>query len=137
MTNVLRKRQNAKLRLDEMLQAIDYIHEDLEGQTAETLTEDRRTRQLVERNLEIIYEGQKSLLDEEKWAEPGIDWGSLRKSGNVRSHAYWKLSAEQVLGEVANTIPALKDALLRMRERMRKWDQDHPHGSSLHGRYRP
>ena len=36
MTNVLRERQNAKLRLDEMLQAIDYIHEDLEGQTAET-----------------------------------------------------------------------------------------------------
>ncbi len=72
MTNVLRKRENARLRLDEILEAIGYLYEDLEGHTVETLGSDRRARQLAERNLEIIYEGQKSLLDEEKTAEQGV-----------------------------------------------------------------
>ena len=133
MTNVLRKRQNARLRLDEMLNAIEYINEDLEGHTVESLATNRRARQLVERNLEIVYEGQKSLLDEEKAVEPGIDWKVLRENGNTFRHEYWKLTAEQIMGEAIETIPKLKESLLRMRDRMRKRDQKHRHRSKVRG----
>lgn len=137
MTNVLRKRQNAKLRLSEVLQAIEYIHEDLKGHTSETLIRDRKTRQAAERNLEIIYEGQKGLLDEEKAAETGVDWEALRDNGNTFRHEYWKLTADQIMEEAVETMPALKEALLRMRDRMRKWDKEHPQVSSPRGRHKP
>ena len=138
MTNVLRKRENARLRLDEILEAIGYLHEDLEGHTVETLGSDRRARQLAERNLEIIYEGQKSLLNDEKTAEPGVDWKGLQENGNALRHEYWKPSASQIMNEFVETIPSVREALLRMRDRMIKWEHDHQkHISKARGSLEP
>jgi uncharacterized protein with HEPN domain len=42
--------------LDDVVRACQYIADDTEGETLDTFLQDRRVRQLVERNLQIIGE---------------------------------------------------------------------------------
>jgi uncharacterized protein with HEPN domain len=73
-----------------ILEAIGYIEEDISGHDFDRFRNDRRTRQLVERNLEIISEATRRLPANLKEEERGIEWSAIAGIGNVLRHDYHK-----------------------------------------------
>ena len=73
---------------DHILAAIANIEADTTGHDAESFRADRRTRQLVERNLEIISEASRRLPEDLKAKEPTIPWKAIAGIGNVLRHDY-------------------------------------------------
>src|SRR5579862_2324917 len=57
-----------------ILDAVSNIEADTAGYDFQKFRGDRRARQLVERNLEILSEASRRLPDELKAAEPQIPW---------------------------------------------------------------
>ena len=66
-----------------MLEAIANIEADIAGYDFERFRADRRTRQLVERNLEILSEASRRLPEELKVDEAHIPWRAIAGIGNV------------------------------------------------------
>ena len=82
------------LYADQILEAIKNIYADIDGKNLESFCADRRTRQLVERNLEILSEASRRLPDEFKQGEPDIPWRDIAGIGNILRHDYHKTNAE-------------------------------------------
>lgn len=72
----------------QMLEAIASIEDDTTGYDVEKFRTDRRTRQLVERNLEILSEASRRLPTELKEVEAQIPWRAIAGIGNVLRHDY-------------------------------------------------
>ena len=53
--------KNPTLYVDQILEAIKNIYADIAGKDLESFRADRRTRQLIERNLEILSEASRRL----------------------------------------------------------------------------
>jgi uncharacterized protein with HEPN domain len=76
--------------------------------------EDRRTRQLVERNLEILSEASRRLSADLKEMEPDTPWRAIAGIGNVLRHDYHD-SYRTVLWDTCNKdLKPLKDAVARI-----------------------
>jgi len=75
--------RDATLYVDHMLEAIANIEADVAGCVFERFRKDRRVRQLVERNLEIISEASRRLPQAAKDAERHIQWRAIAGIGNV------------------------------------------------------
>ena len=71
-----------------MMEAIANIELDVAGYDFERFRNDRRVRQLVERNLEIISEASRRLPAQLKAKESQIDWAAIAGIGNVLRHDY-------------------------------------------------
>src|SRR5262245_15635696 len=71
-----------------ILDAISNIEMDTVDYDFQKFRSDRRARQLVERNLEILSEASRRLSDELKAAEPQIPWRAVAGIGNVVRHDY-------------------------------------------------
>lgn len=77
---------NTLAYIGHILDALTNIKADIEGHDFESFRNDRRTRQLVERNLEIISEASRRIPIELKESEPEISWRSIAGIGNVLRH---------------------------------------------------
>lgn len=75
--------RDPSLYVDHMLEAIANIEADIAGFDFETFRKDRRVRQLVERNLEIVSEASRRLPQAAKDAEGQIPWRAIAGIGNV------------------------------------------------------
>ena len=62
----------------------------------------------AERLLEIICEASRSVPDNMKSSEPGIEWRKMIDFGNVLRHAYHMTKAEVVWDAIQTSLPALK-----------------------------
>jgi uncharacterized protein with HEPN domain len=71
-----------------ILEAIANIEMDTAGFDFEKFRVDRRARQLVERNLEILSEASRRLPEELKEGEAQIPWRAIAGIGNVLRHDY-------------------------------------------------
>src|SRR5271156_7111852 len=71
-----------------ILEAIANIETDIAGYDFEKFRTDRRTRQLVERNLEILSEASRRLPNEYKDREVQIARRAIAGIGNVLRHDY-------------------------------------------------
>jgi uncharacterized protein with HEPN domain len=101
--------------VDHMLQAIANIEMDTAGCDFEKFRNDRRARQLVERNLEIISEASRRLPQASKDAERQIPWRAIAGIGNVIRHDYHDTYPTILWEACAKDLQPLKDALARMR----------------------
>lgn len=119
--------KDPKLYADHLLEAVANIEADIEGLDYEGFRTDRRTRQLVERNLEIISESSRRLPEHLKAKEKDIEWSAIAGIGNVLRHDYHE-SHPTILWETCKKdIPTLKAAVKRIRraiEREQKRDND-------------
>jgi len=68
---------------------------------------DRKTRQAVERNLEIIGEAVRRVSPEVHEASPGIPWRSMIGLRNVLAHEYGDIRYEILWTIVRDKIPPL------------------------------
>ncbi len=104
------------LYADQILEAIKNICADIDGKNLESFCADRRTRQLVERNLEILSEASRRLPDEFKQRESDIPWRNIAGIGNVLRHDYYKSSPEILWGICRKDLRNLQDAVERIRK---------------------
>ena len=108
--------RNPTLYADQILEAITNIYADIDGKTLENFRADRRTRQLVERNLEILSEASRRLPDEFKRKESDIPWRNIAGIGNVLRHDYYRSNPE-ILWEICRKdLKNLQNAVERIRQ---------------------
>jgi uncharacterized protein with HEPN domain len=97
-----------------ILDAITNIEMDTAGYDFEKFRKDRRARQLVERNLEILSEASRRLPKELKDLEAHIPWRAVAGIGNVLRHDYHE-TYPTVLWDTCNKdLKPLKDAVERI-----------------------
>jgi len=102
------------------LRSIEWIEQDVKGLRRETFVSDRRIRQIVERNVEIISEATRHLPDEMKGRYPDVPWREIAGIGNVLRHDYEEVVPGILWGVVRADLKPLKRvvrALLREEER--------------------
>ena len=85
--------KDASVYVRHMLEAITNIETDTAGYDFERFRVDRRARQLVERNLEILSEASRRLPQELKDTEPQTPWRAIAGIGNVLRHDYHETGA--------------------------------------------
>jgi uncharacterized protein with HEPN domain len=101
-----------------ILDAITNIETDTAGYNFERFRADRRARQLVERNLEILSEASRRLPQELKNYEAHIPWRAIAGIGNVLRHDYHE-TYPTVLWDTCNKdLKPLKDAVERIEKRI-------------------
>jgi uncharacterized protein with HEPN domain len=101
-----------------MMEAIANIELDVTGYDFERFRNDRRVRQLVERNLEIISEASRRLPGKLKAKEGLIDWAAIAGIGNVLRHDYHQSHPTVLWETCVKDLEPLKLALGRMLKEM-------------------
>ncbi len=111
-------RRDPRLHADDVLQAIANIEADTLGLDFATFAADRRVRQLVERNLEILSEASRRIPDRLKAAEPDVPWREIAGIGNVLRHDYGEVRPDILWGVRPHRLAALKAAVQRIVARL-------------------
>ena len=108
------------LHAEHLLEAVANIEADLAGHTFDRFRADRRTRQLVERNLEIVSEASRRLPDDLKAGEPDIDWRAIAGIGNVLRHDYHESQPAILWQTCQKDLGPLKAAVIRIQTELEK-----------------
>ena len=94
-------------RLWDMLDAARMAVEFTRDLNCEDFLMDRKTRNAVERNLEIIGEAARCLSLETRNAYPDIPWKSIIGLRNIIAHEYGEILYENLWGICMNRLPIL------------------------------
>jgi uncharacterized protein with HEPN domain len=110
--------RDPRVQADDVLQAIANIEADTAGLDFAQFVADRRTRQLVERNLEIISEASRRIPDRLKATESDVPWREIAGIGNVLRHDYGEVRPDILWGVRTHRLAVLKAAVQRIRARL-------------------
>jgi uncharacterized protein with HEPN domain len=97
-----------------ILEAIANIETDIAGYDFDRFRADRRARQLVERNLEILSEASRRLPNEYKDREVQIPWRAIAGIGNILRHDYHETYPTVLWDTCKKDLQPLRDAVLRI-----------------------
>lgn len=97
-------------RLTDIIEAIDRLHDVVDGMSLEDFEGDWQKQWLVERGLEIISEASRHLTDELKARQPEIPWRKVAGIGNVLRHNYENIAAPVMWTLVRDNLPSLYEA---------------------------
>ncbi|MDX2145528.1 MAG: HepT-like ribonuclease domain-containing protein [Rhodospirillaceae bacterium] len=103
--------KDVRVRLSHMLDCIGWIEEDTAAATLEQLAVDRRLRQLVERNLEIISEASRHIPADLKDRFSSIPWREIAGIGNILRHNYEEIAPKIMFDLIRHDLPKLRQAL--------------------------
>lgn len=110
--------KSPEIYLRHMLEAIANIELDTKGYTFEKFRKDRRARQLVERNLEILSEASRRISDPLKDEEPHVPWREIAGIGNILRHDYHQTYPTVLWDTCQKDLKPLKEALERISKRI-------------------
>jgi uncharacterized protein with HEPN domain len=82
-------RRTALQYLDDILEAIGNIEEDTDGISCDEFAADRRRRDAVIRNFQVIGEAIKHLQPEIRERYPDTDWKKIAGFRDVLTHVYF------------------------------------------------
>lgn len=103
-------------RIEDMLQALAGIAEDVRGMDYQAFLSDRKTRNSVARELEIIGEAARFVPAEIEAAYLDIPWHLMRGMRNVVAHEYfsvdWGIVWETATNDLPPLVPLLQQILL-------------------------
>jgi uncharacterized protein with HEPN domain len=102
--------------LEDILEAASAAREYVAGMTREDLAQDRRTRDAVIRNLEIVGEAAKKLPAETKRSHPEVEWKKIAGLRDILIHDYFGIDMDIVWDVVQNKLPPLADQVRRILE---------------------
>lgn len=94
-------------RLWDMLDAARAAREFTVDQDFDHFLQDRKTRNAVERNLEIIGEAARNVSPETRERFPGIPWKSMIGLRNVLAHEYGEIRYEILWSVVQDKLASL------------------------------
>jgi len=101
-------RRTALQYLDDILESIGNIEEDTTGISCEEFSGDRRRRDAVIRNFQVIGEAIKKLPDELKERYPDTDWKKIAGFRDVITHVYFGIKDTILWDNATNKLPGLK-----------------------------
>ncbi len=107
----------ASTAAEHILEAIANVEADIAGHDFNSFRADRRTRQLAERNLEIISEAARRLPQSLKDTEPEIEWRAIAGIGNVLRHDYHRTLPTVLWETCKRDLEPLKAAVERINRR--------------------
>jgi len=97
-----------------ILEAIANNEADTAGYDFQKFRTDRRARQLVERNLEILSEASRRLPVELKAKEPTIPWQAVAGIGNILRHDYHQTYPTVLWETCKKDLAPLREAVSRI-----------------------
>jgi uncharacterized protein with HEPN domain len=100
--------RDSRLRLLDILDAIDRIASYVAEMSYEEFLTDWKTQDAVTRNIEIIGEAARCLPDDFKESHPDIPWGEIVGMRNVVVHEYFGILPDVVWDVIQNELPALR-----------------------------
>lgn len=112
--------KDPRIYIRHILEAIANIEADTAGCDFEKFRLDRRARQLVERNLEILSEASRRLPKDLKDQETQIPWRAIAGIGNVLRHDYHDTYPTVLWDTCKKDLTPLKEAVLRIAGRIGK-----------------
>ena len=105
-----------RLRVEDMLEAIERIEESVHGTDVDAFLKDRRTSDAIIRNLEIMGEAARNVPEDVASRHPEVPWKKAREMRNVLAHAYFGVDLPTVWKTIQDDLPPLK---ARLREALR------------------
>ena len=102
--------------LDDILEAARNRGEDTNGLSYTEFIADRRRRDAVVRNFEIIGEATKKLPDDLKVQYPSVAWKQVAGLRDVIAHGYFHIDYEILWGIITNTLPKFKTEVIKIKK---------------------
>lgn len=100
--------RDARLYLEDILQAIENIKRYIEGFSLESFRHDSKTQDAVVRNLEVIGEAVKRIPLAVRTAYPDIEWHPAAAMRDFLIHEYPEVDAEAVWNTIVDDLPPFK-----------------------------
>ena len=105
--------------LDHILACIRRIRE-YTGSSRSTFLASSMVQDAVIRNLQTLAESTQRISQAAKDAEPTVPWRSIAGFRNVLAHGYLSVDLDVVWSVVAQDLPALEEAMRRLRSAANK-----------------
>lgn len=105
------KKRNINLFFVDILEAITSIKEYTQGMSYNEFLKDKRTRDAVVRNLEIIGEAAKNIPDDTKEKYPEVNWKEMAGMRDKLIHEYFGVSNVVVWETVTDDIPMFESQI--------------------------
>jgi len=103
-----------RVRIEDILEAMDNIEHYVAGLEYHTFRADRKTVDAVERNLEIIGEATANLPDEMLARWPEVPWRHMKGLRNLLAHEYFGVDLGILWQTIHEDLPALQPLLLKV-----------------------
>ncbi len=110
------KKRNIKLFFVDILEALQSIKEYTQNMDYGDFIKDKKTRDAVVRNLEIIGEATKNIPEEIKDKYPGINWKVIAGMRDKLIHEYFGVSNQIVWETIANDLPMFESQIEKIME---------------------
>ncbi|MCA1908828.1 MAG: DUF86 domain-containing protein [Magnetospirillum sp.] len=105
-----------RVRVEDMLEAIDRIESYVDGMSAAQFVSDSRTQDAVIRNLEILGEASKRIPFAVIQRHPEMPWSRIADMRNILVHEYHSVDPEIILDAARNDLPPLVGPLRSLLE---------------------
>jgi uncharacterized protein with HEPN domain len=106
-----------RVRIDDIIEAVEKIDRYLAGLTFESFVSDERTVDAVLRNFEIVGEAARHVPAEVQARFPAIPWPRMRAMRNIVIHAYRQVNLGIVWDTARDDLPQLLPLLRQIIER--------------------
>ncbi len=103
--------RDPRLRIQDMLDAIERVESYVTGMSLAELVDDIRTHDAVLYNLYIVGEAATNLPESVTGEIPEIPWSKIRKFRNFMAHGYFHVEPEAIWVTITQDLPPLKGAL--------------------------
>ncbi len=103
-----------RLRIEDMLEAIERIQSYAEGYTMESFAADQKTTDAIIRNFEILGEAAYHVPKDLKKQYPEIPWTNVSGMRHVLIHEYSGVDIEVVWKTIARRLPDLQSQLKKI-----------------------
>ena len=98
----------------DMLDSVESVLEYTAGMNFEGFLEDRKTRDAVIRNIQVLGEAANRVPKDIREGYPDIEWMRIIRSRHILVHDYAGIDYEIVWRIIEVHLPPLKEALLKM-----------------------
>lgn len=106
--------RNWKLRITDIIEAIEKIHSYVEGMTLDQFVDDPKTIDAVIRNITVIGEAARNVPQDVVDQNPSLPWREMRDIRNVVVHEYFGVDNNVVWDTLQNNLPPLLPELKRL-----------------------
>lgn len=110
--------RDARLLVEDMLDAVGRVLAYTEGLTFETFVADAKTTDAVLRNLQVLGEAARRMPEDVRALAPEVEWQRIARSRHIVVHDYFGVDYEIVWRIVEVHLPPLVPALRSLMARL-------------------